>query len=110
MVKPLSPTDIVAHKEKVFPYQVIDAVNNLLAAKFVDKYSVVHLNQDDVITEILRLFGEDTYNGLTVERSTIFANGWLNFEEIFRKAGWEVKYDKPAYNEFYSPFFTFEAK
>jgi hypothetical protein len=42
-----------------------------------------------------------------LKRSDIFDNKWLNIEDIYRGAGWEVFYDKPGYNESYEPRFGF---
>jgi len=41
-------------------------------------------------------------------RSEIINNGWLNIEEAYRAADWEVEYDKPAYNETYRAHFIFK--
>lgn len=35
---------------------------------------------------------------------------WLNFEEAFRKNGWDVAYDGPGFNESYDAYFQFRAK
>ena len=43
-----------------------------------------------------------------LNRNEIFNKGWLNIEEVYRSAGWKVNYDKPAYNESYDAYFTFE--
>lgn len=33
---------------------------------------------------------------------------WLDIEDHYRKAGWKVTYDKPAYCENYDAYFKFE--
>ena len=41
----------------------------------------------------------------------ICEEGWLDVEDVYRKAGWEVIYDAPGYNEsFYEPSFEFRIK
>ncbi len=52
----------------------------------------------------------DGYNKYTPldARAVVFAKGWLEVEDIYRKAGWKVKYDKPAYSENYPATFKFE--
>ena len=42
-----------------------------------------------------------------VTRATIFDNNWLDIEPTYRKAGWKVIYDGPAYCENYPATFTF---
>jgi hypothetical protein len=44
----------------------------------------------------------------TVSRNDFFDKHWLDFESIFRKAGWKVKYTKPGYNESFPAYWTFE--
>jgi hypothetical protein len=41
-------------------------------------------------------------------RQQVFDNNWLDVEDIFRKAGWKVNYEKPAYNESYPASFKFQ--
>ena len=40
----------------------------------------------------------------------IFANSWLDVEDIYRNAGWDVEYDKPGYCENYEAHFVFRKK
>lgn len=44
---------------------------------------------------------------MDVPRNVVFANKWLDIEDIYREQGWRVDYDKPAYNENYQASFTF---
>jgi hypothetical protein len=60
------------------------------------------VSQDDVIKRIMQL-GD-------FERNTIFNEGYLDVEPLFEQYGWEVTYDKPAYNESYKAFFIFKKK
>lgn len=46
----------------------------------------------------------------TLSPQFIFAEKWLDVEEIFRQVGWSVSYDNPAYNESYEPSWTFTKK
>ena len=43
-----------------------------------------------------------------LERALIFKKGWLNVEEMYREAGWQVTYDRPAYNETGYAYFYFK--
>ena len=40
----------------------------------------------------------------------VFKNKWLDVEEVYRKAGWKVEYDKPGYCEDYEAYFVFEKR
>lgn len=99
--KPLSPTEVESTKSNTIPDVVITAVNNLLVNKYGEGFAV--LSQRDIVNEILRLDENLT-------RREIFDNNMLDFENVFRRSGWSIVYDKPGYNESYEPFFTFRKK
>jgi hypothetical protein len=102
-MKPITPTQVSKLKVNNIPDVVIEAVNNLLAAKCDESITYATLLQKDILKEIRRLDPKMT-------SSIIFENHWLDFEPIFRKSGWKVVYDKPAYCESYEPSFEFTAK
>jgi len=99
-IKPLSPNDIMDNIGAIIPPVVIQAVNILLAKKF--RGDEVTIKQKDIITEIKKL------SNLT--STEIYENKWMDFEEIYRKNGWIVTYDKPAYCESYDATFSFKPK
>lgn len=82
---------------KPIPPQVILAVNKLLIKEFCGSFPII-LQQCDIIAE------------LTISKTDLFKNHWLDFENHYRQAGWKVVYDKPAYNENYEPTFSFSPK
>lgn len=97
MVKPISPSEVIDKKKETIPNEVIEAFNELIAENF-DGHSS-HVEQNEVISLIV--------NKLSIAREYIFKKHWLDVEDIFREAGWEVEYDKPGYNESYSAYFIF---
>jgi hypothetical protein len=98
MIKPISPDDVVAVKEHIIPDYVFEAFNYLIAKNFKNEKSVV--GQSDVINHILKLKND-------IDKNYIFNNHLLDVEDIYRKEGWNVVYDKPAYCETYEATFTF---
>lgn len=96
-VKPIAPSEVIKQKEKSLPDEVILVFNELLAQNFSDGRAVV---QQDAVVKLLEEKG--------LKRGEIFRNHWLDVEEIYKKAGWFVEYDKPAYNEDYPATFTFK--
>jgi hypothetical protein len=98
MTEPLSPKDIAAAKVNIYPSEVFDVVNGMIASQYVKGQSVT-IKQDDVIAALIEKLG--------VDRGTIFNKGWLNFEAYYQKAGWLVEYDKPGYNESYGAYWKF---
>lgn len=99
-VKPISPDEVVIQKEKEFPDVVIEVVNRLLKEKWDGNQAI--LMQADIVGGIL---GNSEY-----AKNEIFEKRLLDFEDIYRKQGWKVTYDRPAYCESYDPYFLFERK
>jgi len=115
-VEPLKPEDVVNAKKYQIPDEVFEAFNVLIAKNFYN-YSAA-FTQDEAVEEILRNLRTSDLEILkdlkdrkdTSLKRVIFDNHWLDIEEIYRKAGWKVTYDKPAYNESYDANFDFEKK
>lgn len=95
-IKALTPEDIL--KTATAPDYVIEAVNKLLCAKV--KGGFASIKQNEIIDEILKARPDLT-------RQSLYDNRDLDFEDVYRNAGWDVNYDKPGYNETYAAFFTF---
>lgn len=98
-VTPITPKEVAKQKLEQIPGVVISTINKLIAANYVDDEAKVY--QDDLMKQ-LRLIG--------LSDEEILRGGWLNFEEIYREAGWSVDYDKPAWNEQGRAYFLFTKK
>lgn len=98
-MKPLTPAETAKKAATAIPDYVIEAVNNLLVKEY--RKGRAMLLQKNILKEIRRI-NPDT------NTDEIFNNGWMDFEPIFRKAGWKVTYDSPAYCEdYYDPRYDF---
>lgn len=84
-------------KNRSFPQFVIQAFNECIEESKLKKSNTVL--QKTVVSRIMKL-GK-------VSSKEIFENNWLDVEDFYRKAGWAVRYDKPAFNETYEPYFEF---
>jgi hypothetical protein len=42
-----------------------------------------------------------------MERAEVFSKHYLDFEDVYRKQGWKVYFDRPGFNESYTATFTF---
>lgn len=98
--RPIRPEEIVQVKE--FPPFVYLAFNTLVAKHWSGKQAVV--KQDEVVNLIVELAPEGT------TRHQVFEEKWLDIEEVYGEAGFEVEYDKPGYSEDYEATFTFTKK
>ncbi len=93
----LSPQEVLERKQDTTPELVLETVNRLLTEKItVDGRA--RIKQDEIMAILVE-------GGLN--RREIFDKHWLDFEDRYRAAGWEVKYDKPGYNESYDAYFEF---
>lgn len=98
-MKPITPAQVVAVKESQIPDVVIQSFNRLIAKHWNGRYS--KFLQDEVLSEITC--------GSDLTSNVIFANKYLDIEQVFKDAGWKVSYDAPGYNESYKASFTFTA-
>lgn len=101
-VQPIKPSQVIKKKKDGIPDYVIESFNELIAKHFDGSSSTI--KQDEILSVILSKMLEGS------SRQDVFDNHWLDVEDIFRKAGWEVNYDKPAYNESYPATFEFKPK
>jgi hypothetical protein len=100
MAGPIKPGDAEALKAASMPDAVFDAFNKLIAENLSCGTALVR--QTEVVSLIVQK--------LECTRAEVFERGWLNVEGQYRKAGWKVEYDKPAYNESHEAFFRFTKK
>lgn len=97
-VKPISPKEVT----HMIPDFIFEAVNKLINEKWNGESATIL--QD----EIMEIVSSDDEDDERPSRQTVFKNHWLDIEEHYRKVGWKVEYDKPAYDENYDAFFRFE--
>jgi hypothetical protein len=79
------------------PDGVIEAINELLIKN--GSRNPITLMQSDVLVAITKK--------MRVTKKTVFDNRWLDFEQLYRKAGWVVSYDAPGYCETYEESWKF---
>ena len=96
-----TPAQALQYKEeKVIHPGIFEIVNEMLAEQYDGGKYGVTLMQPEIIKRFLEKYPD-------IERETIFEKNWLDFEKIYKKRGWKVEYDKPAYCETYDPSFKF---
>jgi hypothetical protein len=105
-MKPMTPDEISTaagnHKIMRIPEPVIVAVNELLIENWHEAVRTARVLQDDIIEKIQEISDLD--------RDTIFSEGYLDIEPLFAEYGWEVTYNKPAFNGSYKAYFIFKKK
>lgn len=90
---PVTPGLVLRNRMDAIPGFVFDAVNELLLDLVIVNHRVPRLraclSQGIIITAIQQRCSAMTAN-------EIVAKGWLNIEDAYREAGWNVAYDKDA--------------
>lgn len=98
-IKPITPNEIIEKRQSVIPDEVFEAFNELITQNFNGSSATVM--QHDVNARLKK-------KGVNIDKA--YKNNWLDIEDIYREAGWEVTYDKPGYNETYDASFEFRKK
>jgi hypothetical protein len=98
-VNPFTPADAQADKINNIPDAIIEIVNSILSKKYSNRIVIL---QSDIINEALATH--------RISREDIFENGWMDFEPLYRNAGWNVEYAKPEFNKQFEPYFVFTIK
>jgi hypothetical protein len=102
---PLKPDEVRPLQRAAMPEYVFSAVNELLVEK-LRGYSVTLLQS--VVAD--RILAHAAAAGVELTRQQAYDRGYLDFEDAYREAGWDVVYDRPGYNETYEANFTFKRK
>lgn len=94
---PITPAQALRQAEKSFPKKVIKAFDFMIQKNLRGSRSVV--NFSDIANKIA--------SDLGISRAAVFDNGYLDVEDIYRRAGWTVTVNKAAYNENFPSHFVF---
>lgn len=95
-VRPIKPSEVAKTKIEVFPDEVIEAFNELIAQNFSGNYA--RFTVKDVVSLM-------TTKGL--KPNEIMKNGWLNVEEVYQAQGWKVRYESPDRDQNFAAYFIF---
>jgi len=102
---PISPKQLIELIPELppIPAEVIDAVNELLQAKYDEETGIARFDLKDVADLSAKKLGYES-------REPIYKNNWMDFEPIFEEKGWSVEFHRPAYCETWGAYFVFSAK
>lgn len=102
MSGPIKPSEVQDKKNASLPAEVFDAFNALIVEKWSEASRCAIIHQCEVAERVAVALG--------ITKGEVYERKLLDVEDAYRKAGWKVKYDKPAYNETYEPSFEFRKK
>jgi hypothetical protein len=95
--RPIKPSEVVNLKCQYIPEIVFNIFNDHIASAWDGRKAIVR--QEQVVSALL-----DTEK---YTREEIFRKHILDIEEIYRREGWKIEFDKPGYGESYGAFWTF---
>ena len=98
---PISPNEVIQSKRPEIPGYVFEIFNSLIKQNWEGKMAIV--TKEAVVRNIIAVNNNDDL----FSRSDIFTNNWLEVDNFYRDKGWCVTYKKPAFTEFYDPFWIF---
>jgi hypothetical protein len=98
-VKPIRPDEVILKKQESIPDGIFEAFNELIVENFDGHSAVIKL---EAVKNLARTKIPD------IPTNTMFEKHWFDVEDIYRKEGWGVEFDKPGYNENYEPYFVFK--
>lgn len=99
-MKPITPDEVMQQKVSEIPGSVLEVFNQHITKNFLNGQALV--KQEDVL--------QDICSSMNLTRDEVFDKHYLDVEDCYTLAGWDVTYDKPGYNERYEASFTFRSK
>lgn len=96
--RPITPDEAKEGHAQGIPPEVFDIFNDLLR-KYASARKTIIIKQDEVVNLIVKK--------MNVQRNEVFDKGWLEIEASYINYGWDVQYEKPAYNEEGYAYFEF---
>ena len=104
-MKPIKPDEVSAKKIEVINENMIKAVNDMIVMNWLNDSAT--FKQKDLVTHYFKVIG---VNKTQKRVQKLYDDNQLDIEPLFESVGWDVYYDRPAYNETYEPTFTFTRK
>jgi len=102
---PITPAQAKVEKQDAMPAEVFEAFNELIVQNLDPLNCVSKVTLADAVSLIMSKFRA---HGYSYTRQMLYDNHWLDVEPFYRKMGWEVIWDRAAYNESYPSSFTFK--
>jgi len=104
MTTPITPDEAKSAKDELnctMPVIVITTVNQLIVDNYSTSGSYCRFTSKELAEKL---------KAACKKARVKYNEKWLDIEPLYRKFGWNVNYDKPAYNETYDGFYTFKRK
>lgn len=98
-IKPISPNEVQEVKNSKIPEGIIKIFNDLITKEWNGYMASFTLKEATKACE-----------DAGIDMKEVYSNRWLDIEPLYRSLGWNVKWDKPGYNESYDSYWEFTKK
>ena len=98
MPGPIKPKEVQGKKNESIPEEVFEVINAMILEDWDGRSATV--SQIEAGRRAAKVLGITT--------GELYKRKLLDIEDIYRKAGWKVEFDKPGYNESYEAHFIFK--
>ena len=102
MTTPINPNELISDIK--LPDKVIEAINTVLKEQWVYGRTTMNIKQELFAKEIRKEMNIDI-----AHRQEVYDNGYMDFEKVFEKEGWEIEYHTPDRDESYDAYYKFTA-
>jgi hypothetical protein len=105
-IKPIKPNEVLTLKAKTIPDAMFQAVNEMIAKNWNGSSATVR--KDDLLERYFKITGKTNNRE---NRDKLYDGHALDFEDFYRKEGWDVHYSSPCYGDAdFEPYFEFKVK
>lgn len=104
MSEPIRPNQV----KRVLPDYIIDSVNQLIEEKY--NGGSFTITKKDIITKAFNHPDQTKYENRSPFEQHLYDKKYLDFEPLYRKAGWECDYEYPDHGETFDPYYKFKNK
>lgn len=109
IILPITPDEAYERKIESIDPEMIQAVNELIIAN-MDSYKTATIKQGELVEKYFSLKNIDSENKES-EEALLYKRHQLDFEDIYKKSGWDVTYTKSDYTEnWFEPYFKFKKR
>ncbi len=102
-IKPITPEEAVGEHGASIDPLIIKVVNKFLSDGFSRLNGEVSIKQEEIVTAYKAAGGK-------LSGEQLFEKKQLDFEDLYREAGWKVSYNSPDRGESFKEYFKFAKK
>src|ERR1035437_4052450 len=105
-IKPIKPNEVLTLKVKTVPDAIFQATNEMIAKNWNGISATIR--KEDLLNKYFKIKGQTNDRA---NRDKLYDDHALDFEDFYRKEGWNVNYESPSYGDSdFEPYWEFKVK